>query len=75
METLQREHDLNRLHASSYAARPTNAAGVHERQSSVAELGRMMRAERERHGLTHDQFAQALGIESSDIVWLERGVL
>lgn len=43
------------------------------RHSSLIELGRMMRVERERHGLTHDQFAQALGIHASEVVRLERG--
>ncbi|RLK45194.1 helix-turn-helix domain-containing protein [Cupriavidus plantarum] len=46
---------------------------AYERQSSLVELGRMMRAERERYGLTHDQFAKALGIRAADIVQLERG--
>lgn len=44
-----------------------------ERHRSSVELGSMMRAERERYGLTHSQFAQALGVQASEILRLERG--
>ena len=44
-----------------------------ERHRSSVELGSMMRAERERYGLTHSQFAQALGVQASEIPRLERG--